>query len=82
MMGVKPNKVLWSRVNQVILGESTAEVMITFISAMCQMLIAAGAVRDEEQARVHLAAMLLSPDTGPVGSLVPRLKAELRKLNV
>ena len=40
----------------------------------------AGVAPDEKAARVHLAAMLLSPDTGPVGSLLPGLQAELAKL--
>jgi hypothetical protein len=72
---------MWARVNAVIMGESAGEVVVTFTSAMCQMIIQAGVCADEESARVHLAAMILSPDTGPPGSLVPRLHAEIAKLD-
>jgi|GEM_PF-4609086 len=81
MLGYKPNHEMWARVNAVILGANTAEVMVTFIGAMCSMLIQAGVVEDAMQARAHLAAMLLSPDTGNApGSLLPLLQAELAKL--
>ncbi len=67
---------------QVILGANAAEVVITFQSAMCQMLIQGGICPDEPHARAHLAAMLLSPDTSTKpGSLVPLLQAELAKLD-
>jgi hypothetical protein len=82
MRGMKPNKALWSKVNQVILGASMGEVFITFQSAMCQMLIAEGIVPDEPAARAHLAAILLSPDTSDKpGSLVPLLDAEFKRMN-
>jgi hypothetical protein len=81
MLGYKPNPEIWSRVNAVIMGENAAEVVVTFISAMCQMLIQAGACLDEPTARAHLAAMLVSPDTDSrVGSLMPLMQAELAKL--
>jgi len=82
MLGVKPDTKLWSRVNEVIMGESVAKVVITFISAMCQMLIRSGGCSTEEQARVQLAAMLLSPDTAQKpGSLLPMLGDELKRLD-
>ena len=81
MRGIKPNGKMWARVNAVIMGEGMGEVIITFVSAMCQMIIAAGVCADERSARVHLAAMILSPDDGPVGSLLQRLHAELAKLD-
>lgn len=82
MRGFKPNKAIWAKVNDVILGANMAEVFITFQSAMCQMLIAEGIVVDEPAARAHLAAILLSPDTGEKpGSLLPLLQAELARLN-
>lgn len=81
MRGIKPDQALWVRVNAVILGESAATVVITFCSAMCAMLVAAGVCADERTARAHLAGMLLSPDDAPgVGSLLPLLQAELAKL--
>lgn len=80
MRGYKPNHDIWSRVNQAILDENAAEVTVTLISGLCSILIAAGVCSDERSARVHLAAMLLSPDTGPVASLLPDLQAEFAKL--
>ncbi|HYQ47189.1 MAG TPA: hypothetical protein VER11_34700, partial [Polyangiaceae bacterium] len=80
--GFKPNKKIWERVNAVILGESAADVINTFISAMCQIIIEAGVAGCENAARAHLAAVLLSPDTGDrPGSLAPLLDAEFAKLD-
>jgi hypothetical protein len=81
MRGFKPNHAIWKRVNAVIMGESAADVIVTFISAMCALLVQSGVSADETDARVHLAAMLLSPDDAPPGSLVGRLQAELQRLN-
>lgn len=81
MRGFKPGQAIWERVNDAILGENAASVLVTVISGMCSMLVQSGVCADERAARVSLAAMLLSPDDGPVGSLAPRLKAEFRKLN-
>lgn len=81
MRGFKPDKKLWSKINQVILGESAANVLTTCFSAFCQILIQGGVSPDERHARAHLAAMLLSPDNDPrPGSLVPLLDAELARL--
>jgi hypothetical protein len=81
MMGFKPSPEIWSRVNQALVGENTAEVMVTLISGMCALLVQAGAVENEMDARAHLAAMLISPDTAPEpGSLLPELHAELARL--
>jgi len=80
MLGYKPNQVIWKRVNQTILDENAAEVTVTLISGLCSILIASGACPDERSARVQLAAMLLSPDTGPIASLLPDLQAEFAKL--
>jgi hypothetical protein len=82
MRGFKPNQKMWARVNAVIMGESAADVITTFISAMAQILIQAGVAADESHARAHLAATLLSPDTGDKpGSLVHLLDGEFAKLN-
>ena len=82
MLGFKPDPKLWARVNAVIMGENAASVLVTFQSAMCQLLIQAGVCADESHARAHLAAVLLSPDTGTKpGSLLPLLQAELARLN-
>ena len=81
MLGFKPNHAIWNRVNQAILGENAAEVMVTLISGMSALLVQAGVSGSERQARVSLAAMLLSPDDGPPGSLAPDLTAEFAKLN-
>ncbi len=81
MLGFKPNKRIWKRVNRAILNENAAEVVVTLISGLCSLLIHAGVSMTEPAARVHLAAMLLSPDDGPVGSLAPGLPAEFARLD-
>ncbi len=81
MLGIKPNKRIWKRVNKAILNENAGVVMVTLISGMCSLLIDAGIAVDEHGARAHLAAMLLSPDDGPVGSLAGRLPHEFIRLN-
>lgn len=77
-MGVDP--VLWARVNQVILGENMAIVLTTLLNGLSMFLIEAGIASTEEQARAHLAAMLVSPDNAPPGSLKSLFEEELRKL--
>jgi hypothetical protein len=82
MLGYKPNKVIWERVNAAIMGENAAEVIVTFIGGITGMLLQSGACESVAQARAHLAAMLISPDTGErVGSLLPLLQAELARLD-
>jgi hypothetical protein len=81
MRGFKPNHAIWARVNQAILNENAGEVMVTLISGMCALLVQAGVAQNERQARIHLAAMLLSPDDAPPGSLAPELQAELARLS-
>lgn len=73
MLGFKPDKRIWERVNQAILGEGAGPTIVTLISGLCAIIVSSGVCTTEEEARVHLAAMLLSPDNGPVGSLVPQL---------
>ena len=81
MKGVKPDKVIWDRINQEILDENAAVVMVTMIDGMCSILVESGAITTREKARVHLAAMLLSPDDGSEpGSLIGELAVELAKL--
>ena len=80
MQGFKPNARIWQKINAAILDENLATVLITMQSGMCAMLVAGGVCTDEEHARVHLAAMLLSPDTSPTpGSLAKRLGAEFTR---
>jgi hypothetical protein len=82
MLGYKPNHKIWTRINAAILNENAAEVLATCIGGMCSLLISAGVVANHRQARVHLAAVLLSPDTAPKpGSLLPELPAELARLD-
>lgn len=82
MLGIKPNPVLWAKVNKVIMGESMGTVLITFISAMTNMIWQAGFAKDAMDARVKLAAMLLSPDTSPIpGSLEPGLQAAYKEMD-
>jgi len=79
--GFKPSKRIWNRVNRVLLGENVAETIITILGGLSMMLVQAGAAKDEIDGRVHLAAMLLSPDSGPVGSLQDRLPEHLAALS-
>lgn len=81
MRGIKPNAAVWKRVNDAVMGENAATVLITMISGMLGLLVQSGACANEDQARAHLAAMLLSPDNGAKpGSLLPLLKRELDRL--
>jgi hypothetical protein len=80
MPSVKPSPRIWKKVNEAILDENAGEVMVTLIGGMTSLLIANGVCESDRQARVHLAAMLLSPDTGAVGSLVKDLPAEFARL--
>lgn len=81
MRGIKPDAEVWGRVNQAILGENAGVVVVTLIDGICSLLQAAGVVSDDLGARVHLSAMILSPDDGsPAGSLLPFLRAEFAKL--
>lgn len=80
MFNAKPDERIWKRINLAILDENAGVVLTTMIGGMCSLLISAKVVTSIRQARVHLAAMLLSPDDAPVGSLVPELEAELERL--
>jgi hypothetical protein len=81
MLGYKPSEKIWKRVNDAILNENAAVVTVTLIGGLCSLLIASGACSNVRQARVHLAAMLLSPDDGPVGALAAELPAEFARLD-
>lgn len=60
---------------------NAGELLITLIDASASVLVHCGVCANREDALVHLAAMVLSPDTGPVASLLPRLQAEFARLN-
>jgi hypothetical protein len=82
MRGFKPNLEIWERINKAIFGENAAVTIVTMIDGMCSLLRSVGVAEDDAGARVHLAAMILSPDDGtPPGSLIPRLQAEVARLN-
>lgn len=81
MKGFKPSEEIWARVNAAILGENGAVVFVTLISGMCSLLRAAGICATEEEARAHIAAMMISPDSGDVGSLMPQLQEQLKRLD-
>jgi hypothetical protein len=75
-----PNHELWARINRCILDENVGEAVVTLMMGMCALLVHAGAASDEEHARVHVAAMLISPDPGKVGGLMAELELELQRL--
>ncbi len=82
MRGFKPSPRVWAKVNQAIVGENAADVLVTLISGLCSILVSSGACEDENHARAHLAAVILSPDTGNrAGSLAHRLPAEFATLD-
>lgn len=82
MQGFKPDAKLWTKINKAILNENAAVAIVTMVDGMCSILKAGGLASDDAGARVHLAAMILSPDDGTApGSLIPRLQAECAKLN-
>lgn len=82
MRGIKPHKALWKKVNLVLVdADNLGVVVVTMMSGLCQLLIHSGAAKDEDEARCQLAAMTLSPDDRPhAGGLLPRLQAEIAKL--
>lgn len=85
MRTFKPNHEMWARMNDAALNGAksvnAAELLVTVLSAATSILIHSGAAKDDAQARAHLAAMLLSPETSPnVGSLLPLLQGELARL--
>jgi hypothetical protein len=82
MRGIAPNKRIWEKVNQAILGENAAVALVTIISGLCGLLKQSGVCATEDEARAQLAAMLLSPDKpgAAPGSLVPLLQVELEKI--
>ncbi len=86
MMFVKADPEMWNRMNLAALnGEpevNAAVLIVTMADACTQILIASGISSTEHQARAHLAAILLSPDDGDrVGSLLPLLARELKRID-
>jgi hypothetical protein len=81
MLGFKPSGRIWKKVNKAILGENAGEAISTIINGLSMLLVQAGVARDELDGRVHLAAMLLSPDSGPVGGLADRLPEHFAALS-
>ena len=71
----KPDHEIWKRVHQVILGENTAAVVVTLLSGICTLLVDAGIVETEADARAHLAAMLIS-----TSEEIEQLRARVIKL--
>jgi hypothetical protein len=80
MIAMRPNHELWRRINETILDENVGEVLVTIFSGLSMALVEAGVAETERDARVHLAAMLLSPDDGEVGSLADRLPGHFAML--
>jgi hypothetical protein len=82
MRGVKPNKLLWEKINLALLDANLGEAIVTIVSGLSQLIIHAGAAKDEHDARVMLCAMVLSPDDlANPGGLLPRLQAEILRLD-
>lgn len=79
----RPNQRIWGKVNQAILGENAGEAIATIISGLSMLIINTGVCKTENEARVHLAAVLLSPDdSAQAGALLPMLRAELERLGM
>lgn len=81
--GVKPDQAMWERINLAFLDgrrEQNAAVTTVTLLSGATAIIKHSLGMSEDEARAHIAAILLSPDTGPPGWLLPKLEAELRKL--
>lgn len=77
---MKPSVRIWTKVNRAIVGENMAEVLVTVTDGLCRAVVHAGAAPDEDHARAMVAAMLLSPEDRPPGSVAVLLDAEIERL--
>lgn len=80
MSTCEPSERIWRKVNAAIMGENSAEIVATLLSGICAVIRDSGVAEDEDEARVVLAATILSPSDRPVGSLADRLPAEIDRL--
>lgn len=71
---------LWAKVNLAI-GASTPGIAIaTMLTGMCKILQATSEAEDMDEARLMLAAMVLSPGDRKIGALADRLPEALARL--
>lgn len=84
MFGVNPDPEMWHRANVAMLNgaaDVNAGVMLVTLLSGCEsILVTSGLFPTTQQARAHLAAMLISPNDGKPGSLLPMLEHELKRL--
>lgn len=84
IQNMKPDAAMAARINHAFLGgqpsQNAGVVLVTLVSMAAELLRQTGVSANEHEARAHLAALLVSPDDGPLGNLIPQFKAELRKL--
>ena len=77
---LRPDAELWLKVNTAMEGEDLGMAIATIVNGLSMLLLSTGVVENELQARAHLAAMVMSPDCAPVGSLLPHALTELERL--
>lgn len=71
---------LWAKVNLALRDANPGTAIATMLAGMGAILVATGEVEDMDEARVTLAAMVLSPADRRIGALEDRVPAALAKL--
>ena len=71
---------LWAKINFALCQSTPGVAQATMIIGMCTLMQATGEAEDADQARVMLAAMILSPADRHIGALADKLPDELAKL--
>lgn len=71
---------LWAKVNLALRDSNPGTAIATMLNGMCAILVATGGADDLDEARVILAAMVLSPADRRIGSLADRVPDALAKL--
>lgn len=71
---------LWAKVNLALRDSNPGTAISTMLSGMCALLVATGGADDLDEARVALAAMVLSPGDRQIGALADRVPDALARL--
>lgn len=71
---------LWARVNLALRDANPGTAISTMLTGMGAIIVAIGEAKDLDEARVILAAMVLSPADRKIGALADRLPDALAKL--
>ena len=71
---------LWARVNLALRDSNPGTSIATMLAGMCKILQATGEAKDMDDARLMLAAMVLSPGDRPIGALADQVPDALARL--